>query len=133
MARSRSSPHCSRSTGRTPAGVGVSIRHIDSVTESCSDDLDNTPVSLTNLGLCSNPNLQDNSLSTNKLDATTYVDLRASWRDAFNLQGLDLGVGLNNAFDEDPPICLSCSLNGYDASTYDVPGMFWYVQAGYRF
>jgi iron complex outermembrane receptor protein len=44
-----------------------------------------------------------------------------------------LGVGLNNAFDEDPPICLSCSLNGYDAFTYDVPGMFWYVQAGYRF
>ena len=113
--------------------ANVTVRHIDSVMESCSDFLDGTPNSFTALGLCSHPNPQDESLSLNELDATTYVDLRFGWRDAFGAEGLTLAVGLNNALDEDPPICLSCSLNGYDPSTYDLPGRFWYLQAGYRF
>jgi iron complex outermembrane receptor protein len=32
-------------------------------------------------------------------------------------------------FGEDPPICYSCSLNGYDAGTYDLTGMFWALSA----
>ena len=47
---------------------------------------------------------------------------------------LQLTAGLNNVFDKDPPICLSCSLNGYDASTYDIPrGRYWYLRADLRF
>jgi iron complex outermembrane receptor protein len=50
------------------------------------------------------------------------------------MKGLQLSLGLNNVFDKDPPICLSCSLNGYDASTYDIPrGRFWYARADLRF
>ena len=45
----------------------------------------------------------------------------------------NISLGLNNVFDKDPPICLSCSLNGYDASTYDLPGRFWYVEANVKF
>jgi iron complex outermembrane receptor protein len=30
-------------------------------------------------------------------------------------------------------VCVSCSLNGYDASTYDLPGRFWYVEASLKF
>ena len=52
---------------------------------------------------------------------------------AVRAEGLRLAAGVNNLFDEDPPICLSCSLNGYDASNYDVPGRFWYLQASYKF
>jgi len=26
-----------------------------------------------------------------------------------------------------------CSLNGYDASNYDLPGRFWYVEANLKF
>ncbi len=37
---------------------------------------------------------------------------------------MSISVGVNNIFDKDPPICLSCSLNGYDASTYDTAGPF---------
>lgn len=29
-----------------------------------------------------------------------------------------------------PPICYCCSLNGYDAGTYDLPGALWNVRAG---
>ena len=39
-----------------------------------------------------------------------------------------LAAGVNNLFEKDPPLCLSCSLNGLDASHYDVPGRFWYVK-----
>jgi iron complex outermembrane receptor protein len=28
---------------------------------------------------------------------------------------------------------VTCSLNGYDAATYDLPGAFWYLSADYRF
>ena len=46
---------------------------------------------------------------------------------------LELAAGLNNAFDKDPRVCLSCSLNGYDPGTYDVPGRFWSLRLTYRF
>jgi hypothetical protein len=41
--------------------------------------------------------------------------------------------GINNVLDQDPPECLSCSLNGYDASLYDLPGQFGYVEASVGF
>jgi iron complex outermembrane receptor protein len=67
------------------------------------------------------------------LGATTYNDVQLGWRNALALQGFKLSVGVNNLFDRDPPICLTCSLNGYDAGTYDLPGRFWYVDATYKF
>ena len=42
-------------------------------------------------------------------------------------------MGVNNLFDKDPPVCVSCSLNGYDAGTYDLPFRFWYVDVQYKF
>jgi iron complex outermembrane receptor protein len=113
--------------------AGWTVRHIDAVTEACSDFRDGTSLSLTALGLCSNPNTADNSLSENELGSTTYHDLQVSWRNPLGMEGLGLTVGVNNVTDKDPPICLSCSLNGYDAGTYDIPGQFWYVQANYKF
>ncbi len=69
----------------------------------------------------------------NTLGSTTYNDVRLGWKNAFTLVGLKLNVGVNNVFGKEPPVCLTCSLNGYDASTYDLPGAFWYVSADYRF
>lgn len=119
---------------RGPLSAGLTVRYLDEVVESCSDDLDSSPTqNLSALGLCSNPNLVDPSLATNELEATTYLDVQFGWKGPFNVEGLSLLLGINNVTDEDPPICLSCSLNGYDAGTYDIPGMFWYAQAGYKF
>jgi iron complex outermembrane receptor protein len=71
--------------------------------------------------------------SLNHLGAVTYHDLQVSWRTAAFLKGLELIGGVNNLTDKDPPVCLSCSLNGYDASTYDLPGRFFYVRANLKF
>jgi iron complex outermembrane receptor protein len=67
------------------------------------------------------------------LDATTYHDLQVAYRFA-DWNDFRITLGVNNLADKDPPICLSCSLNGYDASTYDIPGgRFFYLRADVRF
>jgi iron complex outermembrane receptor protein len=96
------------------------IRHIDELREECG--------SAVTFPVCSNP-----ATGTNILEATTYHDLQVGYNFGWR-RGLELTAGINNLFDNDPPICLSCSLNGYDASTYDIPGgRFFYVRADLRF
>jgi iron complex outermembrane receptor protein len=92
------------------------VRHISELRESCSG-AGGFPV-------CSNP-----ATDTNVLPATTYHDVQLGYRFDW-MDGFQVTFGVNNVFDEDPPICLSCSLNGYDASTYDIPGgRYYYVRA----
>lgn len=99
--------------------ISSTIRYIDSVTEACTG--------LGGLGLCS-----DEANQTNEIDSTFYMDLQGSWRPAWVDEQLTLTVGINNVLDEDPPPCFSCALNGFDATTYEVPGMFWYARATWR-
>ena len=87
---------------------------------------------MTNLGLCSHPDLDNDRLSENRLGGTLYNDVRATW----HLPGLrgSLGFGVNNLFDRDPPASQSATLNGYVASTYDIPGgRFVYVRFTWEF
>ncbi|MGE8211014.1 MAG: TonB-dependent receptor plug domain-containing protein [Stenotrophomonas rhizophila] len=96
------------------------VRHISELTEDCGDAVA--------FPVCSNQ-----QEGTNTLDATTFHDLQVGYKVGW-MKGLQLSAGLNNVFDKDPPICLSCSLNGYDASTYDIPrGRYWYMRADLRF
>ena len=113
-------------------GAGWTLRFIDELDERCSDFLDGSPDSLANIGVCSSPDFNDNSQSMNELDSTIFNDFRGSYIPSALEGNLELTLGINNAFDEDPPDCYSCSLNGYDPSTYDVPGRFWYVSVLYR-
>ncbi len=99
-----------------PWSAGWTIRHIDTLTESCGDIAVNFPV------------CRDQQNGLNKLGATTYHDAQLTWR-TDQWKGLSLTGGVNNLFDKDAPTCLSCSLNGYDASNYDLPGRYWYVRA----
>jgi iron complex outermembrane receptor protein len=95
------------------------MRYISAVKESCQ-------------GLGGLPGCDDD-LDTHTLGSTWYNDMQLSWDNAFHAEGLKLAVGVNNVFGEDPPVCLTCSLNGYDASTYDLPGQFWYVSMDLEF
>lgn len=109
------------------------VRYIDSISESCSDFRDGSDISLTNLGLCSDPNFDDNSLSRNTLDSRFYNDIQISYSTKIGEYGLTLTGGVNNVFDESPPLCFSCSLNGFDVTTHDLPGQFWYLRTALRF
>jgi iron complex outermembrane recepter protein len=101
----------------------LTTRYIHSLTEECRE-LSDFP------GTCSNPNPDDN-LSTNKLSATVYNDLQVVWSPEFDRQ-LTVTAGVNNLFNRDPPACFSCSLNGFNGATYDVPGIFGYLSATYH-
>lgn len=108
--------------------VGLTTRYIGRVTEACTDALDGTPASFAALGLCSDP-----ENARNELEATIYNDVQVGWDMPFGARGFHLDLGIQNVLDQDPPVCLSCSLNGYDAGTYDAPGMFGYGKVQYRF
>ncbi len=42
-------------------------------------------------------------------------------------------IRANNLLDRDPPVSMSATLNGYDASTYDIPGgRFLYAQLAFE-
>ncbi|MCZ6716910.1 MAG: hypothetical protein O6946_07590, partial [Gammaproteobacteria bacterium] len=92
------------------------------------------PDSLTNQGVCSIPDMVNNGNSLNYLKATTYNDVQVMWRPEFgDTNDLAITVGVQNLFDEDPPACFSCSLNGYDPSNYDAQGVFGYLQVALSF
>jgi iron complex outermembrane receptor protein len=92
-------------------------RYVDSLDERCTD-------SAAGLGFCSGSN--------NKLDDVYYNDVQVTWRPELSFGDVSLQVGANNVFDEDPPECYSCALNGFDATLYDVPGVFYYARLVYR-
>ena len=96
-------------------------RHISDLTESCGDAAD--------FEICGdNP-----APGLNRLGSTTFHDLQVSYKIDW-MKGLQLLAGVNNVFGKEPPVCLSCNLNSFDGSTYDIPGGgFWYVRADLRF
>ena len=103
--------------------VTLTTRYIHSLREACRD-LAAYPTT------CSDFNEIDAN-STNHLGITVYNDLQVLWSPQFD-HGLAITAGVNNLFDRDPPACFSCSLNGFNGQTYDVPGIFGYLSATYH-
>ncbi len=94
-------------------------RHIDAVEEACGRAV--------GFAACSDP-----QRGRNRLGSTTMHDLQLGWRFEW-MAPTHVVLGANNLFDRDPPACLSCALNGYEASTYDLPGRYWYLRAEVAF
>ncbi|MGB9430580.1 MAG: TonB-dependent receptor [Gammaproteobacteria bacterium] len=107
------------------------MRYISGLTEPCSDSFDNKPLSLTNLGLCSNPNVANNSLSTNHLGQTIYHDAQVSYN--YDPAKLTFTFGIKNMFNKEPPSSTQQQLNSFDPTLYDVPGRFFYVRVGFKY
>jgi iron complex outermembrane recepter protein len=99
--------------------TGLTARYLSSLTEACQDT-------------AAFPVCDDPVNDRNRLPSTTYYDLRLTWRTPM-ARVLAITAGVNNLLDKDPPVCLSCSLNGYDPSLYDLPGRFAYLQTELRF
>lgn len=105
-------------------GISLSTRYIHGVTEECRDLAEWK-------GTCSNPNPADDSKSENKLAPVVYNDIRITWLPKFD-ERLTITAGVNNIFNVDPSACYSCALNGFNPATYDIPGVFGYLRAGYQ-
>lgn len=99
------------------------MRYIHNVKEMCSAAV----VTGDNIPGC------PNASATHHLSSVLYHDLQVSWSNAIGVHNLSLELGINNLFDRQAPVCYTCTLNGYDAGTYDLPGRFVYMQASYKF
>ena len=71
------------------------------------------------------------SQNDNVLNDRFYTDLQLRWKPTF-LDNLRFAVGVNNLFDKDSPACISCNLNDFDPTTYDVPGRYYYARASIK-
>lgn len=106
------------------------VSYISDLIESCSDSYDGTPLSFTNLGLCTYPDYNNNHLSRNKLGATVYHDLQVKY--TFSDMATSITAGVNNVFDKQPPIGHSMS-NSFDVTVYRIPGRFYYLSLTHSF
>jgi iron complex outermembrane receptor protein len=99
------------------------VRYLSSVKEACGS-VTVTPV----------PGCPDNNAGTyHELGSVVYNDAQLAYSDAFKVKDLTFLLGVNNLFGVNPPVCFTCTLNGYDAGTYDFPGAFWNFRAKYKF
>lgn len=99
------------------------VRRLSSLTEPC-------PQTLVDFGvedLCSDP-----EANINKMGSRIFVDGQLSWRPPAFAERLQLGVGVNNLLDKDPPACQGCNLNNLDGSAYPIPGRFYYARANLK-
>ncbi|RST31163.1 TonB-dependent receptor [Sphingomonas ginkgonis] len=69
------------------------------------------------------------SQNGNRLGDRFYTDAQLRWEPEAFGQQFGFAFGVNNLFDKDPPGCISCGLNNYDPTTYDIPGRYFYLRA----
>ncbi|MCZ6617648.1 MAG: TonB-dependent receptor [Gammaproteobacteria bacterium] len=70
--------------------------------------------------------------SGNKLDSVIFTDVQVQYNPPFADDGLTVTVGLNNALDEDPPVCFPCGVIGLSTVSHDLPGRVGYVRVSYQ-
>ncbi|MCO7223059.1 TonB-dependent receptor domain-containing protein [Pleionea sp. CnH1-48] len=108
--------------------ANTTVRYLSKIYERCSDFLDGTPNSLANLGLCSDPDLNNNANSVNVMDETYYVDVQVGYSSELFGAKIDYAIGARNLFEQDPPLCTQCDLNSYLPGLYDPQGRYWYLK-----
>lgn len=69
------------------------------------------------------------SQNGNKMGSRFYVDMQLRWISPDFARNFEFAIGANNLLDKDPPGCISCGLNNFDPTTYDVPGRYLYARA----
>ncbi|MDP3858606.1 MAG: TonB-dependent receptor [Stagnimonas sp.] len=104
--------------------ASLNTRIIWGSTETCEDGI---PPSLSSLGLCSDPDHRDrfgNPDPKNRVGYAWKSDLQLG----YNAKALktQFTLGVQNLFDQDPPVSYSAFANSFDPS-YWVPGQFLYA------
>ena len=64
----------------------------------------------------------------NRLGSRFYGDVQLRLTPLFMGKRFGIAAGVNNVFNSNPPACITCSLNNFDSTTYDVPGQFGYLK-----
>jgi iron complex outermembrane receptor protein len=81
---------------------------------------------------CSSPDVESPvffGFPENRIDDRWYFDLQGAWNTPWSSE---IRVGIQNLFDEDPPVSYSAFANSFDPQ-YPVPGRFWYASYTQKF
>ncbi|MEA9580197.1 TonB-dependent receptor [Xanthomonas nasturtii] len=110
-------------------GGSASMRYYSSQVENCTGANVATPANVALL--CSDPNRRTSAGAAprNHVPSVTYTDLAAYWKAPWNAR---VTVGVNNAFDRDPPQAATAFANSFD-SQYEIPGRFYYMRYTQKF
>lgn len=68
----------------------------------------------------------------NRMKARFYTDFQLRWFPADDPEAFGFALGVNNLFNVRAPGCISCDLNNFDPTAYDLPGRYYYVRANFR-
>ncbi len=86
--------------------------------------------------LCSDPRLPAEDFTgasvvrfENQLDETMYWDVQVGVKVPWNAR---VSLGVNNLFDEDPPVSYAAFANSFDPQ-YEIPGQFFYMRYDQKF
>ena len=104
--------------------VNYLVRYIHSTTEICNIG-NNTQSNELEQTLCSMPSAEVGGDSRNELKAIAYHDVSVGYYINDNYRVV---VGVNNLWDQDPPVSYSTFANSFDPSMYEIPGQFGYVR-----
>jgi iron complex outermembrane receptor protein len=67
----------------------------------------------------------------NKIEAYQTFDVRIGYK--LPVADIQLTVGVNNVFDEPPPLVVTSFENGFDRAIADIRGRMWFVELSRRF
>ena len=67
-----------------------------------------------------------------EVDSVIFTDLRVAWSPDFADGRFTLAAGINNVFDEDPPVCFPCGVIGMSIVVHDLPGQVGYIRATWQ-
>jgi len=70
--------------------------------------------------------------SDSTLESVAFTDLRASYNPSWADDAITITLGLNNVFDEDPPVCDACGVIGMSPVSHDLPGTVGYLRVSYE-
>ncbi len=66
------------------------------------------------------------------MGSTFYGDAQAYFSPGWMDHRIRLTLGVNNLFNQDPPVCFTCDGANFDTTSYDVPGQFGYLRLSYK-
>jgi len=73
--------------------------------------------------------LKENITPANTLNSKFYTDIQGRWTPSWWDNRLGFAVGVNNLFNTKAPGCITCDINNFDPTVYDVPGRYYYARA----
>ena len=67
-----------------------------------------------------------------RIPSAIYSDIQVTWSPSRWDNNVSLTLGVNNVFDTDIPVCLTCDLNSFDGTLHPIPGQFGYARLSIR-